>query len=123
MYLVRVSETGRYFSWLLLCDRICPVELSAFFLSRVLLLGFGKLLSIKKKYHCRFAVMCVGFATNSKYVKIKVASARHSLVAFLHAMTHTVALAGMCTSLILPTMKLPGTRVDLRVATAVPRVA
>ena len=36
----------------------------AFFLSRVLLLGFGKLLSIKKKWHCRFVVMCVGFTTN-----------------------------------------------------------
>ena len=36
----------------------------AFFLSRVLLLGFGKLLSIKKKCHCRFVVMCVGFTTN-----------------------------------------------------------
>ena len=35
-----------------------------FFLSRVLLLGFGKLLSIKMKCHCRFVVMCVGFTTN-----------------------------------------------------------
>ena len=35
-----------------------------FFLSRVLLLGFGKLLSIKKKCHFRFVVMCVGFTTN-----------------------------------------------------------
>ena len=63
-YLVRVSEIGRYFSWLLLCDRACPVQSPAFFLSRVLLLGFGKLLSIKKKCHCRFVVMCVGFTTN-----------------------------------------------------------
>ena len=63
-YLVRVSEIGRYFSWLLLCDRACPVQPPAFFLSRVLLLGFGKLLSIKKKCHCRFVVMCVGFTTN-----------------------------------------------------------
>ena len=31
---------------------------SAFVLSRVLLLGSGKLLSIKKKCHCRFVVMC-----------------------------------------------------------------
>ena len=37
---------------------------SAFFLSRVLLLGFGKLLSIKKKCHCRFVVTCLGFTTN-----------------------------------------------------------
>ena len=64
MYLVRVSEIGRYFSWLLLCDRACPVQPPAFFLCRVLLLGFGKLLSIKKKCHCRFVVMCVGFTTN-----------------------------------------------------------
>ena len=35
-----------------------------FFLSRVLLLGFGKLLTINKKCHCRFVVMCVGFSTN-----------------------------------------------------------
>ena len=64
MYLVRVSEIGRYFSWLLLCNRACPVQPPAFFLSRVLLLVFGKLLSIKKKCHCRFVVMCVGFTTN-----------------------------------------------------------
>ena len=64
MYLVRVIEIGRYFSWLLLCDRACPMQQPAFFLSRVLLLGFGKLLSIKKKCHCRFVVMCVGFTTN-----------------------------------------------------------
>ena len=64
IYLVRVSEIGRYFSWLLPCDRACPVQPPAFFLSRVLLLGFGKLLSIKKKCHCRFVVMCVGFTTN-----------------------------------------------------------
>ena len=63
-YLVRVSEIGRYFSWHLLCDRACPVQPPAFFLSRVLLLGFGKLLSIKKKCYCRFVVMCVGFTTN-----------------------------------------------------------
>ena len=63
-YLVRVSEIGRYFFWLLLCDRACPVQPSAFFLSGVLLLGFGKLLSIKKKCHCRFVVTCVGFTTN-----------------------------------------------------------
>ena len=49
-----LSEIGRYFSWLLLCDRACPAQPPAFFLSRVLLLGFGKLLSIKKKCHCRF---------------------------------------------------------------------
>ena len=35
-----------------------------FFLSRILLLGFGKLLSIKKKYRCHFVEMCVGFNTN-----------------------------------------------------------
>ena len=64
LYLVRVIEIGRYFSWLLLCDRACPVQQPAFFLSGVLLLGFGKLLSIKKKCHCRFVVMCVGFTTN-----------------------------------------------------------
>ena len=64
IYLVRVSEIGRYFSWLLLCDRACSVQPPAFFLSRVLLLGFAKLLSIKKKCHCRFVVMCVGFTTN-----------------------------------------------------------
>ena len=52
------------FFWLLLCDRACPVQPPAFFLSRVLLLGFGKLLSIKKKCHCRFVVMCVGFTAN-----------------------------------------------------------
>ena len=60
-YLVRVSEIGRHFSWLLLCDRACPVQPSALFLSRVLLLGFGKLLSIEKECHCHFVVMCVGF--------------------------------------------------------------
>ena len=63
-YLVRVYEIGRYFSWLLLCDRACPVQPSTWFLSRVLLLGFGKLLSIKKKFNCRFVVMCVGFTTS-----------------------------------------------------------
>ena len=35
-----------------------------FFMYRVLLLGFGKLMSIKKKCHCHFLVMCVGFTTN-----------------------------------------------------------
>ena len=64
LYLVRISEIGRYFSWLLLCDRACPVQPSAFFLSRVLLLGYGKLLSIEKKCNCCFVVMCVGFTTN-----------------------------------------------------------
>ena len=34
---------------------------SAIFLPRVLLLGFGKLLSIKNKCHYRFVVMCAGF--------------------------------------------------------------
>ena len=53
-----------------------------FFLSRVLLLVFAKLLSIKKKCHCRFVVMCVGFTTNCQNVTIKVASARHSPIAF-----------------------------------------
>ena len=43
----------------------------AFFLSRVLLLGFGKLLSIKKKCHCRFVVMCVGFTTNCQKKKAR----------------------------------------------------
>ena len=38
-----------------------------FFLSSVLLLGFGKLLSLKKKCHCRFVVMCVGFTTNCQH--------------------------------------------------------
>ena len=44
-----------------------------YFLSRVLLLGFGKLLSIKESgfYH-----------ELSKYVRIKVASPKHSLLAF-----------------------------------------
>ena len=83
-YLVRVIEIGRYFSWLLLCDRSCPMQQPAFFLSRVPLLGFGKLLSIKKKCHCRFVVMCVDSTTNcqNNYVTIKVASARHSPIAF-----------------------------------------
>ena len=47
-YLVRVNEICCYFSWLLLCDRACPVQLPAFFLSRVLLLGFGMLLTSKR---------------------------------------------------------------------------
>ena len=64
MYLVHVSEIGRYFSWLLLCGRACPVQPSALFLSWVLLLGFGRLLIIKKKCHCRFVVMWMGFPTN-----------------------------------------------------------
>ena len=99
-YLVRVSEIGRYFSWLLLCDRACPVQPPAFFLSRVLLLGFGKLLSIKKKCHCRFVVMCVGFTTNcqNKSRSKSLPPDIHPLL-FLHATTHTVALAGTCTSL------------------------
>ena len=106
-YLVRVSEIGRYFFWLLLCDRACPVQPSAFFLSRVLLLGFGKLLSIKKKCHCRFVVTCVGFTTNcqNKSRSKSLPPDIHSLL-FLHATTHTVALAGTCTSLVLFTMKL-----------------
>ena len=80
---------------------------SAKLAARVLLLGFGKLLTIKKKCHYRFVVMCVCFTTNCQNeVTIKVASARHSPVAFLHATTHTVALAGTCTSLVLFTMKL-----------------
>ena len=108
-YLVRVSEIGRYFFCLLLCDRACPVHPSAFFLSWVLLLGSGKLLSIKKKCHCRFVMMCVVFTTNcqnkSRSKSLPVVSARHSPVDYLHATTHTVALAGTCTSLILFTMK------------------
>ena len=99
-YLVRVSDIGRYFSWLLLCDRACPVQQPAFFLSLVLLLGFGKLLSIKKEVPLPLCCDVRGFYHElSKYVTIKVVSARHSAVAFLHAMTHTVALAGTCTSL------------------------
>ena len=81
---------------------------SAFFLSRVLLLASGKLLSIKKKCHCRFVVMYVGFTTNcqnrSRSKSLPVASTRHSPVDYLHATTDTVALAGTCTSLILFTM-------------------
>ena len=73
---------------------------SALFLSRVLLLGFGKLLSIKKKCHCLFVAMCLGFTTNCQN------KSRSKSVAFLHATTHTVALAGTCTSLILFTMKI-----------------
>ena len=107
IYLVRVSEIGRYFSWLLLCDRACLAQSSAFFLSRVLLPGFGKLLSIKKKCHCRFVVTCVGFTTNCQN-KSRSKSLPPDIQAllFLHATTHTVALAGTCTSLILLTMKL-----------------
>ena len=45
---------------LVLCNHL------RFFMSWVLLLGFGKLLSIKKKCHCRFVVMCVGFTMNCK---------------------------------------------------------
>ena len=99
-YLVRVIEIGRYFSWLLLCDRACPVQQPAFFLSRVLLLGFGKLLSIKKKCHCRFVVMCVGFTTNCQNMSRSKSLPPdiHPLL-FLHATTHTLALAGTCTSL------------------------
>ena len=96
IYLVRVSEIGRYFSWLLLCDRACLAQSSAFFLSRVLLLGFGKLLSIKKKCHCRFVVTCVGFTTNcqNKSRSKSLPPDIHALL-FLHATTHTVALAGI----------------------------
>ena len=107
-YLVSVSEIGRYSSWLLLRDRACPVQPSAFFLSRVLLLGFGKLLSIKKKCHCRFVVTCVRFTTNCQNKSLPPDI--HPLHALLHATTHTVypavALAGTCTSLVLFTMKL-----------------
>ena len=41
------AKLATFFSWLLLCDMACPVQPPAFFLSWVLLLGFGK--SIKKK--------------------------------------------------------------------------
>ena len=64
LYLVSVSKIDHYFCWLPLCDRACPGQPSALFLSRVLLLGFGKLASIKKKCHCRFVLMCVGFTMN-----------------------------------------------------------
>ena len=77
-----------------------------FFLFRDLL-GFGKLLSIKKQCYCSFVVMCMGFTTNCQNM-----SRSKSLppdIHPLHATTHTVALAGMCTSLILFTAKLPGT--------------
>ena len=101
IYLVRVIEIGRYFSWLLLCDRACPVQQPAFFLSRVLLLGLGKLLSIKKKCHCRFVVMCVGFTTNCQNMSRSKSLPPdiHPLL-FLHATTYTLALAGTCTSLV-----------------------
>ena len=99
-YLVRVSEIGRYFSWRLLCDRTCPVQPPAFFLSRVLLLGFGKLLSNKEKCHCRFVVMCVGFTTNcqNKSQSKSRPPDIHPLLSYFST-THTVALAGTCTSL------------------------
>ena len=54
----------------------------------------------------------------SKYVSIKVPSARHSPITCLHATTHTVAVAGTCTLLILFMRKLSSTWV----ATAVRRV-
>ena len=63
-HLVRVIEIGRCFSWFLLCDRAFPVHPAAFFLSRVLVLGFGKLLIISKKCNCCLVVMCVGITTN-----------------------------------------------------------
>ena len=53
-----------------------------FFLSRVLLLGFGKLFSIKKKCHCRCCDVRGFYHELSKYVTIKVACARHSPIAF-----------------------------------------
>ena len=100
-YLVRVSEIGCCFSWLLLCDRACPVQPPACFLSRVLLLGFGKLLSIKKKCHCRFVVMCVGFTTNCQNKsRSKLLPPDIRPLLFYTPTTPTVALAGTCTSLI-----------------------
>ena len=101
------QRNWRYFSWLLLCDRACPAQPPALFLSRVLLLGFGKVLSIKKKCHCRFVVMCVGFITNcqNKSRSKSLPPDIHPLL-FLHATTHTVALAGMRTSLVLFTIKI-----------------
>ena len=105
-YLVHVREIGRIFSWLLLFDMACPVQPPAFFLSRLLLLGFGKLLSIKKEVALPLCCDVRWFYHElSKYVTIKVASARHSPVAFfLHTKTHTGALADI--SLILFTMTL-----------------
>ena len=80
---------------------------STCFLSSILLLGFGKLLSIKKEVPLPLCCDVRGFYHElSKYVTIKVAAARHSPVAFLHATKHTVALAGTCTLLILFMMKL-----------------
>ena len=80
-----------------------------FFLCRILLIGSGKLLSIKNKCHCRFVVMYVGFIMNcqnkSRSQSLPVPSARHSPVDYLHATTHTVSLAGTFTLLILFTMK------------------
>ena len=71
-----------FVTWLVLCNR------KRFFLSRVLLLGFGKLLSIKEKVALPLCCDVRGFYHElSKYVTIKVASARRSPVAFFYMPT------------------------------------
>ena len=73
-----------FVTWLVLCSH------QPIFLSRVLLLGVGKLLSVKKKCHCCFVVMCVGFTMNCQNKSQSKSLPPDIHMPFLHVTTHRV---------------------------------